>query len=149
MLWGWVTGIGASKSKGVLAFVLCCPAPLETSVQCSSPTFILSPSVDIECIYFAVSLCQLCSAKCVRQHVIAGGTVEAHVPVRSTEGEVSSYSRQKRWIEAEGFCHMPTSALQPAMLPEQLDPRAPLLHRHVLFSARRVLENQAGSNPSK
>lgn len=36
---------------------------------------------------------------------------------------------------------------QPAASPERLDPEPPLLHRHVLFSARRVLENhplQAG-----
>lgn len=47
---------------------------------------------------------------------------------------------------------VPVVALKLAMSPEHLDPKAPLLHRHVLFSTRGVLENhplQAGSNPSK
>lgn len=43
-------------------------------------------------------------------------------------------------------------AFKLTMSPERPDPKAPLLHRHVLFSTRGVLENhslQAGSNPSK
>lgn len=47
---------------------------------------------------------------------------------------------------------VPVVARKLAMSPERLDPKAPLLHRHVLFSTRGVLENhplQAGGNPSK
>lgn len=47
---------------------------------------------------------------------------------------------------------VPILALPLAMSPERLDPKAPLLHRHVLFSTRGVLENHplhGGSNPSK
>lgn len=47
---------------------------------------------------------------------------------------------------------VPVAALKLAMSPERLDPNAPLLHRHVLFSIRGVLENhplRAGSYPSK
>lgn len=36
MLWDWVTGIGASETKGVLGFVPDCLASVETSVHCSA-----------------------------------------------------------------------------------------------------------------
>ena len=42
MLQGWVTGTGACESKAALGLLLHCPAPVETSVHCSTQT--LAPS---------------------------------------------------------------------------------------------------------
>lgn len=59
MLWGWVTGIRASESKGALGFVLHCRAPVETSVHCFTQLLIL-----MFYSYLSYSLCAgLCNIK--------------------------------------------------------------------------------------
>lgn len=111
MLRGWVTGIGASESKGALGFVLHCRAPVETSVHCSTQLLIL---MFYSCLgfnicvgnghkmhIFLISLFQLCSVfLCVKQLVFMEYGAGSHTCQKQRvggqlHGELYKDGRQK------------------------------------------------------
>lgn len=73
-------------------------------------SLMLSPSVDIECIYFTVSHFQLCSAKCDSCRYGGGPRTRPKHRGGGEQLQADFYedSRQKWWIEAECFCQAQT-----------------------------------------